>query len=207
MRFLLRVHDLATRRFYAPRMKQQIRFKHLVWLSVAMLLPVSVVAVVTLSLVGRQPDGSVIVPNGQTITPAGLPIEVNDRPLGIAISPDGTQAAITTASNFAPRALHIIDLASQVVAQTISIGNSFVGVAYSADGNTLYVGGGADQNIKIFARGAHGTWTQSTPLAIASSEPSGLSLSPTGDTLYVALNRAHALGVVDLATRTVAQMP
>src|SRR5262249_61061010 len=78
---------------------------------------------------------------------------------------------------------------------------------YSPDGNTLYVGGGADQNIKIFARGAHGTWTQSTPLAIASSEPSGLSLSPTGDKLYVALNRAHALGVVDLATRTVAQVP
>src|SRR5215471_14621433 len=188
-------------------MKKQIRFKHLVWLSVAMLLPVSVVAVVTLSLVGRQPDGSVIVPNGQTITPAGLQIEVNDRPLGIAISPDGTQAVITTASNFAPRALHIIDLASQVVAQTISIGNSFVGVAYSADGNTLYVGGGADNDVKFFTRDSSGTWTQSPRLAIASSQPSGLSVSPSGDKLYVALNTKHALGVVDLATRTVVQIP
>src|SRR5215813_14952662 len=127
-------------------MKNPIRFKHLAWLSAAMLLPVSVVAVVSLSLVGRQPGGSVIVPNGQTITPAGLQIEVNDRPLGIAVSPDGTQAAVATASNFAPRALHIIDLAAQTVAQTIPIGNSFVGVAYSPDGNTLYVGGGADND-------------------------------------------------------------
>ena len=188
-------------------MKNEIHFKHLVWLSALLFLQVGVAAIATQLVVGPQPGGSVIVPNGQTITPAGLQIEVNDRPLGIAVSPDGTQAAVTTASNFAPRALHIIDLASQVVTQTISIGNSFVGLAYSPDGNTLYVGGGADQNIKIFARGAHGTWTQSTPLAIASSEPSGLSLSPTGDKLYVALNRAHALGVVDLATRTVAQVP
>ena len=36
--------------------------------------------------------------SGQTITPVGLQIEVNDRPLGIAVSPDGTQAAVTTAS-------------------------------------------------------------------------------------------------------------
>jgi len=150
-------------------MKNEIHFKHLVWLSALLFLQVGVAAIATQLVVGPQPGGSVIVPNGQTITPAGLQIEVNDRPLGIAVSPDGNQAAVTTASNFAPRALHIIDLASQVVTQTISIGNSFVGLAYSPDGNTLYVGGGADQNIKIFARGAHGTWTQSTPLAIASS--------------------------------------
>src|SRR5262249_50033681 len=158
-------------------------------------------------VVGPQPSGSVIVPNGQTITPAGLQIEVNDRPLGIAVSPDGTQAAVATASNFAPRALHIIDLASQAVTQTISIGNSFVGLAYSPDGNTLYVGGGADNDVKMFARDDHGSWTESPPLTIASSAPSGLSLSPAGDKLYVALNRAHALGVVDLATRTVVQVP
>src|SRR5262245_13672327 len=111
-------------------MKNRIHSKQLVWLSAALLLPVSVAAVVTLSVVGRQPSSSVIVPNGQTITPAGLQIEVNDRPLGIAVSPDGTQAAVTTASNFASRAVHIIDVASQVVVQTISIGNSFVGLAY-----------------------------------------------------------------------------
>src|SRR5262245_58605558 len=90
--------------------------------------------------------------------------------------------------------------------QTISIGNSFVGLAYSPDGGTLYVGGGADNDVKIFARGAGGSWTQSPRLAIASAAPSGLSLSPGGDKLYVALNRRNALGVVDLATRAVVQV-
>src|SRR6185295_14729834 len=124
-----------------------------------LLLPVGVAALVAVSLVGRQPNGTVLLPNGQTITPAGAQIEVNDRPLGIAVSPDGTQAAIATASNFAPRALHIIDLATQTVAQTISIGNSFVGVAFSPDGNTLYVGGGADNDVKIFTKGVNSVWT------------------------------------------------
>src|SRR5262245_31738154 len=95
-------------------------------LAAAVLVPVAITAVVAVSLVGRQSNGSVLLPNGQVITPAGVQIEVNDRPLGIALSPDGTQAAIATASNFAPRALHIIDLAAQKVVQTISIGNSFV---------------------------------------------------------------------------------
>jgi hypothetical protein len=106
---------------------------------VGVLLPAGLAAFVAASLVGTQPDGSVLLPNGQVITPAGVQIEVNDRPLGIALSPDGSQAAVATASNFATRALHIIDLGARTVAQTLSIGNSFAGVAYSPDGNTLYV--------------------------------------------------------------------
>jgi YVTN family beta-propeller protein len=187
-------------------MKIESRRRHVVLLTGAVLLPVGAAAIVTVAVVGRQSSGSVIVPNGQTITPAGTHIEVNDRPLAIAVSPDGTQAAAATASNFASRALHIIDLVGETVSQTISIGNSFVGLAYSPDGKTLYVGGGADNDVKMFTRDAVGQWTQSPHLSIASSAPGGLSLSPTGDKLYVALNRSHALGIVDLATRGTVQV-
>src|SRR5262249_29343315 len=171
------------------------------------LLPAGLAAVVAISMVGVQPNGRVLLPNGQTIAPAGAQVVVNDRPLGIAVSPDGTQAAVATASNFAPRALHIIDLAAQTVAQTIPIGNSFVGIAYSPDGKTLYVGGGADNDVKIFTRGADGLWAQAPRIPISSSAPSGLSVSPNGDKLYVALNRRHALGIVDTNARTTVQVP
>src|SRR5262245_6910437 len=173
----------------------------------AVMIPIGVAAVVGLSLVGTQPDGTVLLPNGQTITPAGTHLEINDRPLGIAVSPDGAQAAVATASNFAPRALHIVDLATDTLSQTLSIGNSFVGVAYSPDGNTLYVGGGADNDVKIFTRNAGGQWVQAPRIAIAASAPSGLSLSPSGDKLYVALNRRNALAVIDTSTRAVVQVP
>src|SRR5262245_33036334 len=187
-------------------MKHSTRAISVPVLAAAVLFPAALTAFVAVSLVGRQSNGSVLLPNGQVITPAGVQIEINDRPLGIAVSPDGTHAAVTTASNFAPRALHIIDLATQTVAQTISIGNSFVGVAYSPDGNTLYVGGGADNDLKIFTRSSGGQWAQAPRIAIASAAPSGLSLSPSGDKVYVALNRANALGVVDTNTRAVVRI-
>ena len=54
-------------------------------------------------IAGRQPDGTYLLPTGQTVRPFGKIIEVNDRPLGIAMSPDGRIAAVVTGSNFAPR--------------------------------------------------------------------------------------------------------
>src|SRR6266849_3595548 len=155
-------------------MENHIRRVSVPMLVGALLLAGGAAALVAISIVGVQPNGSILLPNGQTIVPAGVQIEVNDRPLGIAVSPDGTQAAVATASNFAPRALHIIDVATQTVAQTIAIGNSFVGIAYSPDGKMLYVGGGADNDVKVFTRGASGPWTQAPHIPIASSSPSGL---------------------------------
>jgi YVTN family beta-propeller protein len=162
---------------------------------------------VTVWLVGRQANGAILLPNGQTIDPVGVQLEVSDRPLGIAISQDGTQAAIATASNFSPNAVQFVDLATRTLTQTISIGNSFVGVAFGPDGKTLYVGGGADNDVKIFVKGATGLWAAAPRISIPASAPSGLSLSPAGDKVYVALNRQHALGIVDTIARTTVQIP
>lgn len=92
--------------------------------------------------IGVQPGGSIIIPTGQALTPAGHHIEVNDRPLGMVVSPNGQWLAVVTGSNFNPRALHIIDVQSKALKQTIDIGDSFVGVDFSPGGNTLFIGGG-----------------------------------------------------------------
>ena len=46
---------------------------------------VGVFAVLMFIPVGVQPDNSILLPSGQTITPAGTQLEVNDRPMGIAM--------------------------------------------------------------------------------------------------------------------------
>jgi len=51
--------------------------------------------------IGVQPDGSIINPVGQLLTPAGTHIQVNDRPLGMVLSPDHQVLAVVTGSNFA----------------------------------------------------------------------------------------------------------
>ncbi len=176
-------------------------------LVVLMVLATAAAAVLTTRRVGRQPDGSILIPTGQTLTPAGTHIEVSDRPLGMVMSPDGGLLAVATGSNFSPRSLHLIDTARKSVFQSIPIGDSFVGVAFDSVGNRLYVGGGRDNNVKVLHRQPDGTFRAGEPIGIADSAPSGLALSADGGTLYVALNLKHALAVVDLATRKVTEIP
>ena len=66
-------------------------------------LALAAFALVSGRTAGVQPDGSILIPTGQTITPAGVHIEVTDRPLGMVRSPDGDLLAVVTGSNFAPR--------------------------------------------------------------------------------------------------------
>src|SRR5215470_9951034 len=128
-------------------------------------------------LVGVQHDGSILVPNGRTLTPAGTHIEVNDRPLGMVLSPDGSLLAVVTGSNFNPRALHLIDVRTRTIKQTIGIPNSFVGVAFSPAGDTIYVGGGASNDVKIFKATA-GVFAAAGTIPISGGpQPSGLTLN------------------------------
>ncbi len=156
------------------------------------------------AVVGVQPDGRILVPNGQTLTPAGTHIEVDDRPLGMVMSPDGSRLAVVTGSNFNPRALHIIDVNTHALKQTITIANSFVGVAFNPDGNRIYVGGGASNDVKIFTAAANGMFAADGTIPISGgSAPSGLALDANGARLYVALNQTNEVAVIDTATRTI----
>src|SRR5262245_22071883 len=121
-------------------------------------LTVAVVAFRSHFTVGVQGDGSIVVPNGQLLTPAGTHIEVADRPLGMVLAPNRRTLAVVTGSNFNPRALHLIDIDTRTVKQTVSIANSFVGVAFNPAGTKIYVGGGASNDVKMFAAAANGTF-------------------------------------------------
>ena len=150
--------------------------------------------------IGVEQDGSIIVPNGQQLTPAGTHIEVNDRPLGMVLSPNHRTLAVVTGSNFNPRGLHLIDVNTKTVTQTIGIANSFVGVAFSPAGDRIYVGGGASNDVKLFSLTPAGTFAAAGSIPMAGAAPSGLSLSADGTRLYVALNMTHQVAVIDTTT-------
>ncbi len=157
--------------------------------------------------IGRQSDGAYLLPTGQYITPAGAHVEVNDRPLGMALAPDGDTLAVVTGSNFAPRAVHLVSTTESKVLQTLPVGDSFAGVAFSPDGSMLYVGGGQNHDIKMFRRAENGEFRTAGAIAIPGSAPSGLALSKDGKTLVAALNLKHAVAIVDTATQAVEQAP
>ena len=177
----------------------------LLWLLLIALLGATGFALRHHFTVGVQPDGRIVVPTGQLLTPAGTHIEVNDRPLGMVLSPNRHTLAVVTGSNFAPRALHLIDVDTRSLKQTVGIANSFVGVAFNPGGDKIYVGGGASNDVKIFGAAADGTFAAIGSIPIATAEPSGLSLSPDGSRLYVALNMTHDVAVIDTATNAIVQ--
>jgi len=172
----------------------------------AAVLSVGTFAVWTSTRVGVQPDGSILISTGQRLTPAGVQVEVNDRPLGMVESGDGKLLAIVTGSNFACHALHLLDTARNAIVQTVPLGHSFVGVAFSSDSGTLYIGGGQDHDVKILRRSAQG-FSQTGSIAIPGAAPSGLALGPDGNTLYAALNLKHAVAAIDIAGQRVQEIP
>lgn len=154
-------------------------------------------------VVGRQPDGTYLLPTGQTVRALGRIIEVNDRPLGIAMSPDGRTAAVVTGSNFATRALHLVDVQSAQLTQSLPIADSFTGVVFTPDGNTLYVGGGSSNAVHIFTRTGAAPFAPAESIALPGAAPSGLALSPDGQFLLVACNLRHAVARITLATKKI----
>jgi len=179
--------------------------RKVVWLLLILVVPAAVASTFrNVITVGLQPDGTFLVPNGQQLTPAGAHVEVNDRPLGTVLSPDRRLLAVVTGSNFNPRALHILDADTLALKQTIGIANSFVGVAFSPSGRQIYVGGGASNDVKLFTASLTGAYAAAGTIPVSGgAAPSGLSLSPDGGRLYVALNMTHEVAVIDTATSTI----
>jgi YVTN family beta-propeller protein len=158
-------------------------------------------------LVGRQPDGSVLLPDTQRITPYGRQVETPTHPSGVAINPDGRTAALHGAGG---PGLTIVDLSHATVLQTVNGPVSYDGLVYGADGRTLYA---SDHAGSVFAYPVNGdgtldaahAWSVAIPMNPATppnSYPGGLALSQDGKTLYVALSRDNALGVIDLASKS-----
>jgi YVTN family beta-propeller protein len=160
--------------------------------------------------VGPQPDGSFVVPTNQVVTPAGAQVTFSGRPLAIAVRPDHRTAAILNTgsgqSNFATWPIIIVDLASGAIKQQFSPGSSnasYDGVIYSEDGTHLYFS--QDKGRIVVANVAtDGTLSFSATIAVPTSlgpvNNGGLALSSDGKTLYVVLNMANSVGLIDLAT-------
>jgi YVTN family beta-propeller protein len=165
------------------------------------------------ALVGQQPDGSVLVPTDQVITPAGDQIMMNgQRPNAVALSPDGHTAAFLTASCNGCSLITTIDRDTGKVKQQLNPqrgGAAATGIIYSADGQHLYASDTAGFVLQASVA-ADGTLTQQATIPLptpsvgwGSAYPEGLALSPDGALLYVAMSRSNALGVIDLATHQV----
>ena len=141
--------------------------------------------------VGTRYGDRVLVPSNQVLNPAGRRIEFSQRPVDLALSPQGDLLAVLL-----PRSIRIFTAEGQSL-RTIrtSADSSFLGLTFTADGQRLVVSQSESVSV-VPVSGATGAVTIPSP---AKSSPAGLALDRTGTVLYVALNRLNQVARIDLA--------
>lgn len=165
-------------------------------------------------IVGRQVDGTVVLPTNQILDPAGSQVEFRGRPNQVALSADGKTAAFL---NGAYKAIIVIDPATGTIKQEFDAAGasaSYAGLAYSRDGLKLYASQ-ANGRIVVASVLTDGSLALDGYITLPKSTvpyagredgnplPGSLAVSDDGRELYVVLSRNNSLAVIDLASRTV----
>jgi YVTN family beta-propeller protein len=151
-----------------------------------------------------------LLPTGRSLDPAGVMRPVGQMPLGMLATPDGRRVVLLL-SGWREHGLQVVDRSGDVT-QSRPQAAAFVGLAFSGDGRSLYVSGGNTDVVYRYRWDADSATLADSivlapraPRAGGTQYPAGLAMSPDGSQLYVALNLADSLAVVDLATKTVVQ--
>jgi len=143
--------------------------------------------------------GKAILVNGQTITPAGQSVVLQEFPWGLAISPDGRHAYVTTAKH--SQYLQVVDLGTNTVIQTISELRYSHGVAVSPDASKVYACGASDEKLYFYDRNAETgllTLNAEKPFVQLPNYAGGMAFTPDGSMALVTHGMASKLSFVDL---------
>ncbi|GAA0322517.1 hypothetical protein GCM10009087_35990 [Sphingomonas oligophenolica] len=182
------------------------------------------------------------LPTGQTLTPLAAPgarfeplvthigphpSYVADGAAAVAVSPDGGEMLVLTSGynryNNADGALdpaqsvqyvfvYRIDAAGSRLEQTLGVPNSYSGIAWRPDGKGFIVGGGVDDNVHLFVRGAAGFAEAGAPITLGHAagngpdvkpQAAGVAISPDGKRALVANYYSDSVSLIDLDRRVV----
>jgi YVTN family beta-propeller protein len=166
------------------------------------------------STAGPTGSDSAVSPQGWIVHPTGRQIQLGDRPLGLAVSPDGRTLLVSNDGQ-SIQSLMVIDRQTGVLRQTIAYQSPeslFLGLAFSPDGKRAYASAGGNNKIRVYDV-AEQHLTESTSIALPTSPgadgkpsnpyPAGLAIAPEGSSLYVADNLGDGLSIIELASGSV----
>ncbi|HEX6539800.1 MAG TPA: alkaline phosphatase family protein [Candidatus Dormibacteraeota bacterium] len=184
----------------------------------------AIVVVAATQGAGPQGDGTAVTPVGYRVTPAGSQTTLQDLPLALKLSPDGSMLLASddgqglAAGTPYDQGVQVIDPATSKVTQTIQYTSPqavFYGLAFSPDGTHAYASGGGSEIVHTYTVSSH-QLTESTPLALPTKNPSGqsinsfpagLQVTPDGSKLVVADHLADAVSVVPVDGSAVSTVP
>ena len=152
--------------------------------------------------------GGFDLPNGWRITPAGKAIATTgDLVLNMVVSPDD-RIVVSSNAGYLPHGIDVFDIRTQKQIQHIELKTTWFGMAWSADGHSLFVSGGNATGAKSIAQSAAPIYVFSYANGRLSDQPvselletidpkqvwwSGLAYLPGKKLLYAA-NRGTGTG-------------
>jgi DNA-binding beta-propeller fold protein YncE len=96
------------------------------------------------------------LPTGARLDAAGPSFAVGNMPIAALASSDGKYLVLSLAG-WREQGIQIVDRRADTVAQTIPQRGAFLGLAWSADGRTLYSSGGVTDVVYVYA------WNAASP--------------------------------------------
>lgn len=151
------------------------------------------------------------LPTGNCLDPAGQTFDVGNMPLNVVSSPEGDRFVLSL-NGWRQQGIQVADAQTGTILQTISQPAAFFGLAFSNDGQTLYVSGGNEDVVYRYSwRNKLATLVdtivlaQKEPRRDGTRFPAGLALSRDDKYLFVAENLGDTLAVVELETKRVVQ--
>ncbi len=183
------------------------------------------------------PDAPQQLPTGQALTPLAAPgahfeqLVTNSGPIpnyvadgaaAIALSPDKQRMLVLTSGfnrvNDAKGSISLlqsqqyifvyrIDAKGSKREQTLAVPNSYSGIAWTPNGQGFIVGGGVDDNVHVFARGAAGFAETMPAIKLGHKagnggnvqpQAAGVAISPDGHRALVANYYNDSISLIDL---------
>jgi DNA-binding beta-propeller fold protein YncE len=125
---------------------------------------------------------------------------------------NGSDSKIVNAQSVQYIFRYAIDAQGARRLQTLTVPNSYSGIAWLPDGKGFVVGGGLDDVVHVFERDAAGFAETGKPIALGHKagngadvkpQAAGVAISPDGRRLLVANYYNDSVSLIDLASRTV----
>ncbi len=147
---------------------------------------------------GRLADGTIVLPSGWRIHPAGRQITVGTLPLGLITLRDGS--LMVTNDGYGPNGLLRVDPATAVVTDTLRLHSAWLGLARAGD--TVWASGGRANAVYRYVPQASGWRVDTARLADSTAKLFTAGLAVAGGRVAVVGNLSDSLYLLDAATLT-----
>jgi DNA-binding beta-propeller fold protein YncE len=143
--------------------------------------------------VGRsQPPGSVLLPTGWRIQPAGMQIPLDTFPMSSALSHDGKFLLVLN-GGYHPPSISVLAVDGMKEIAKVPVADGWLGLTFSPDGTRVYVGGGSKYCVYEFSFSQDGQLKPTRALEVTPGKTPGetdfigdVAISPDGRSILAA---------------------